>query len=317
MQIVVLDGYTLNPGDLDWKPLKSLGEVKIYDRTPQEKIIKRAKDAQIIFTNKTVLNEKVLSQLPEVKYIGVLATGYNVVDISYCKKHKIIVTNVPGYGPKTVAQMVFAHILEFTNHVYEHHLSVLNGEWSQKTDFCYWKYPLIELSNKTLGIIGYGQIGKEVALLGHAFGMNILVNTRTVPKTAPNYVKFVSLKKLANESDFISLNCPLTPTTHHLINKNFFQQMKQSAFIINCGRGQLINEKDLKYALETKQIAGAGIDVLSQEPPPKNHPLFKCPNIHFTPHIAWATKEARQRLLNIAIENLAAFLQGKPQNIVN
>ncbi|KUJ95852.1 MAG: Lactate dehydrogenase-like oxidoreductase [Desulfonauticus sp. 38_4375] len=316
MKIVVLDGYTLNPGDLSWEELKTLGEVVIYDRTPKDQVVERAKDAPILITNKTILDRENLQHLPQVKYIGVLATGYNVVDVDYCQEKGIVVTNVPGYGPKTVAQMVFAHILELTNRVYAHHLSVIEGEWSRALDFCYWKYPLVELSGKTLGIIGFGQIGREVARIGQAFGMNILVKTRSIPKEVPEYVKLVSLEELITQSDVISLNCPLTKETENLVNEDFLKAMKPSAYLINCSRGQLVDEQALVKALKEGQIAGAGVDVLSQEPPPANHPFFTCPNLHLTPHIAWATKEARQRLLDIAVDNLRSFLQGKVKNRV-
>ncbi|MDQ7031266.1 MAG: D-2-hydroxyacid dehydrogenase [Desulfonauticus sp.] len=316
LKIVVLDGYTLNPGDLSWDELYSLGEVQIYDRTPETEVVSRAKGAPILFTNKTILNASILEQLPDVQYIGVLATGYNVVDIDYCHKHNIVVTNVPGYGPKTVAQMVFAHILEFTNRVYVHHLSVVNNEWSKCPDFCYWKYPLIELADKVIGIIGFGAIGREVAHIAQAFGMQVLVKTRTRPQKAPDYVKFVELDELLKQSDFVSLNCPLTSETKHLVNADFLSKMKSTAFLINCGRGDLIDEKALDYALRSKIIAGAGLDVLSQEPPPQDHFLFSCPNIHITPHIAWAARETRARLLSIAIDNLKAFLEGSPRNVI-
>lgn len=316
MKIVVLDGYTLNPGDLSWDELASLGELVVYERTPKEKVPERAKDTPILITNKTILDRENLKNLSQVKYIGVLATGYNVVDVEYCKQKNIVVTNVPGYGPKTVAQMVFAHILELTNRVYAHHLSVIKGKWSKCVDFCYWDYPLVELSGKTLGIIGFGQIGREVARIGHAFGMNILVKTRTKPQTLPDYVKLVSLDELISQSDIISLNCPLTPETENMVNEDFLNKMKKTAYLINCSRGQLIDEQALVKALKEGQIAGAGVDVLSEEPPPANHPFFDCPNLHITPHIAWATKEARQRLLNIAVDNVRSFLQGKIKNRV-
>ena len=317
MKIVVLDGHTLNPGDLSWEGLKQLGEVSIYPRTPRDQVVARAKGAPILLTNKTVLDALILQQLPKLKYIGVLATGYNVVDVDYCQKHGIIVTNVPGYGPKTVAQMVFAHILNLTNHVYLHHLSVIQGKWSKGEDFCYWEKPILDLEGKVLGIIGFGQVGREVAQMAKGFGLKTIVHTRNIPNQHFPDIKFVSLTELIKTSDIISLNCPLTKQTYQMVNKDFLQQMKTSAFLINCGRGDLIDETALKWALENNKIAGAGLDVLSQEPPPLDHPLFSCPNVFFTPHIAWAGRKARQNLLNIAIQNVKSFLAGKPENVVN
>lgn len=315
MKIVVLDGYTLNPGDLSWEGIRQLGDCTIYDRTPPELTVERAVGAEIAITNKVVFNEKVISQLPQLKYIGVLATGYNVVDTVAAKKAGIVVTNIPAYSTASVAQMVFSHILNFAQNVAIHAQSVSSGEWSASKDFAYWKTPQTELAGKILGIIGFGQIGQSVAKIGQAFGMNVIYNNRSQKETGLE-AKQVDLDTLLAESDFISINCPLTPENTGFINKSTIGKMKRTVFLVNTGRGPLINEQDLADALNTGRIAGAGLDVLSVEPPVPGNPLPKAKNCFITPHIAWATFEARARLMNIATENVKAFLNSRPINVV-
>ncbi len=318
MKIVVLDGYTLNPGDLSWDALKQLGEVTIYERTPYAEIAGRCADAAIVLTNKTPLDEAILKQLPDLKYIGVLATGYNIVNTEVCKQKGIIVSNVPGYGTASVAQFTFALLLELCHHVQRHGDAVMDGKWTRSADWCFWDYPLTELSGKTLGIIGFGNIGKKVADIATAFGMNIIAtgHTHTAQPHRENF-KWVSLPGLLEQSDVISIHCPLTPETQGLINTENLKKMKPSAFLINTSRGPIIVNADLADALNNHIIAGAGIDVLSVEPPPADNPLFKAKNCIITPHIAWATKEARARLMGTVVDNLAAFIIGSPVNVVN
>ncbi len=316
-KIVILDGYTLNPGDLNWGELETFAECTIYDRTPEKLIVERAKHADVVFTNKTVLNKEILEQLPELKYIGVLATGYDVVDISFASSKNITVTNVPGYGAPSVAQAVFSLILATANRVSEHNKSVKKGDWCTSNDFCYQKAPLSELSGKTLGIIGFGSIGKNVAKIGEAFGMRIIAHTRSIPKGQPSNFELVSLDDLLVQSDYISLHCPLTDKTLNLINKDTLAKMSPHAHLINTSRGPLINEQDLASALQSGEIAGAALDVLAQEPPNKKNPLLGLPNCIITPHIAWATREARTRLLDIATKNLTSYLNGVTINQVN
>lgn len=315
-KIVVLDGYTLNPGDLDWSGLEQLGDCTIYERTAPQDTLKRAADAEMLFTNKTVLDKEILIRLPSLKYIGVLATGYNVVDIAQARAQNIVVTNTPGYGSPAVAQAVFSMILHHTNGVALHSESVKRGEWAQSADFCYQLAPLIELKDKTLGIIGYGSIGKQVANIANAFGMNVLIHTRTVPPDIPVGMRFVDLEELLQTSDYITLHCPLTETNEKMINNDTLSLMKPETFLVNTARGPLIDEEALARALETRQIAGAGLDVLTVEPPIANHPLYKLKNCIITPHIAWATREARQRLLDIAISNTQNFLHNSPTNVI-
>lgn len=318
MKIVVLDGYTLNPGDLTWIGLEALGEVIIYDRTAPEEILERSLGAEILLTNKTPLRSDIISQLKSLKYIGVLATGYNIVDIAAAKQHGIIVTNVPAYGTASVVQMTFALILELTLHVQKHSDAVREGRWARSKDFCFWDFPLIELSGKTLGIIGFGSIGEKVGDVATAFGMNIIGNSRRQSdQSHRKNFKWTDVSTLLEESDFVSIHCPLTAETQGLINRENLQKMKNSAFLINTSRGPIIIDEDLAEALNNNIIAGAGIDVLSVEPPQKDNPLFTAKNCIFTPHIAWATKEARIRLLAIALENLSAYFAGNPINIVN
>lgn len=316
MKIVVLDGYTLNPGDLSWDGVKELGDCTIFDRTPPEKTVERAQGAQAVFTNKVVFNLEVIRQLPDLKYIGVLATGYNVVDLDAATEAGIVVTNIPAYSTASVAQMVFSHLLHIVQNISKHTESVKNGEWANSIDFSYHLTPQTELAGKTLGIIGFGQIGQAVAQIGQAFGMNIIFHNRSRKNTGIN-AQQVALDVLLSESDFISVNCPLTSENEGFIDKTAIEKMKTSAILINTGRGPLINEADLAEALNNGRIAGAGLDVLSTEPPSPDNPLIKARNCNITPHIAWATTEARQRLMEITTKNLAAFLAGKPQNKVN
>ncbi|QYJ70554.1 D-2-hydroxyacid dehydrogenase [Shewanella sp. FJAT-51649] len=316
MKIVVLDGETLNPGDLTWQAVSELGEFSCFARTPSAEIIPRAQDAEIVFTNKTPLDTNTLAQLPKLKYIGVLATGTNVVDLAAAKELGIVVTNVPAYGPDAVAQMVFAHILHHTQAVAAHHQAVAAGQWSNCSDFCFTLMPLQSLKDKTLGLIGYGDIGQQVAKLALAFGMKVLVNTRTEPRDLPQGVSWTSRDTVFKESDILSLHCPLTPETTKLINTQTLELMKPQALLINTARGGLIDEAALAAALAQGKVF-AGVDVLSTEPPSADNPLLTAPNISISPHNAWATKEARQNLLNIATANLSAYLAGDKVNWVN
>lgn len=315
MKIVVLDGYTLNPGDLSWELIAEQGELTVYDRTPAALTVKRAAGAEALFTNKVVLDAAVISQLPKLKFIGVLATGYNVVDLKAAKEAGIVVCNIPAYSTESVAQMVFAHILHFANNVAGHAESVAKGDWARCQDFSYRLSPQIELAGKTLGIIGFGRIGQAVARLGIAFGMRVLYVNRS-KKVTDLSASQVDMDRLLTESDFISVNCPLTAENVHFLNAETFSRMKPTAFLVNTGRGPLVNEIDLAEALNRGVIAGAGLDVLEQEPPASDNPLFKARNCFITPHIAWATLEARRRLMQIAADNLRAFVAGKPQNVV-
>lgn len=317
MKIVVLDGYTLNPGDLDWQVLKGFGELSVYERSAPEAVLSRCQDTEIIFTNKTLLDAVTLRQLPKLKYIGILATGTNVVDLEAAKSLDIVVTNVPGYGPDAVAQMVFAHILHATQQVALHSDAVKRGMWSESKDFCFTLTPLQSLKGKTLGLIGFGDIGKVVAQIGQAFGMKVLVNTRNHQQQLTQGCRWVAREELFAESDIISLHCPLTPDTNKLIDATILGRMKPSAILINTARGGLIDEAALAEALEQGEIAFAGVDVLSTEPPLRDNPLLNAKNISISPHNAWATIEARQNLLNIAIDNLLRFTQGQVSNRVN
>ncbi|PTA49404.1 glycerate dehydrogenase [Shewanella morhuae] len=316
MKIVVLDGESLNPGDLSWQSLEQLGEFTCFARTANEDIITRAQAAEIILTNKTPLNAKTLAQLPALKYIGVLATGTNVVDLAAAKACGIVVTNVPAYAPDAVAQMVFAHILHHTQAVAAHHQAVVDGQWVSSKDFCFTLMPLQSLKGKTLGLIGYGDIGQQVGALGLAFGMNVLVNTRSEIKHLPRGARWVERDTVLSESDIISLHCPLTPETEQFIDQQTLALMKPKALLINTARGGLIDEAALAAALVQNRLF-AGVDVLSTEPPSADNPLLHAPNISISPHNAWATKEARQSLLNIAVANVHSFLKGKVINCVN
>lgn len=314
-----MDGHTLNPGDLDWEPLRSLVDVcDIYDRTDVEDIVDRAEGAEIVLTNKTPLSVDTLVKLPDLKYIGVLATGYNIVDVSTAKSKGIPVTNIPSYGTRSVAQMTIALLLELTQHVGTHSEAVKKGEWVRCPDFCFWNHPLVELDGLTMGIVGFGRIGQQVAELARAFGMKILATKReSILEEDHPEVKFVSLDDLLQQSDVVSLHCPLTPDTQFLIDGTRLSQMKPTAFLLNTSRGPLIDERALADALMSGQIAGAGIDVVELEPPRSESLLYQAPNCYITPHIAWATKAARERLLGTAIENVRSYLSGNTQNIVN
>ena len=316
MKIVILDGYTLNPGDLSWSEIEKFGECEIYDRTLPEETLERVTNAEVIFTNKVLISKELMACLPKLKFIGVLATGFNVVDTLAAKKAGIAVCNIPAYSTQSVAQMVFSHILHFAQNISGHANSVSKGEWAKSKDFAYWLTPQTELAGKTLGIIGFGQIGQTVAKIALALGMQVVFNNRSKKDTKLDAVQ-VDLDTLLSESDFVSINCPLTDENKGFINKAAIAKMKPSAFLINTGRGPLINEQDLAEALNAGQIVGAGLDVLSVEPAAANNPLPTAKNCFITPHIAWATFEARQRLIQIAGSNLKAFVEGKPINVVN
>lgn len=315
-KIVVLDGFALNPGDLSWEGLQKLGKCVIHDRTPVEETIDRAKDAEFVLTNKAVLSREAIEALGHLRYIGVLATGFNIVDVQAARERGISVTNVPIYGTGSVAQMVFAHLLNLAQHTGEHASAVHHGRWSSAIDWCFWDFPLVELERLTMGIIGLGRIGRATAKLADAFGMKVIAASRTATE-APNDIEMVKLNTLFRESDVVSLHCPLTVETERMVNAERLAMMKPSAFLINTSRGPLIDEAALASALEAEEIAGAGLDVLSTEPPSPDNPLLHAKNCYITPHIAWATHSSRGRLLNMAVENLAAFLAGKPQNVVN
>lgn len=317
-KIVILDGYTENPGDLSWREFEELGDVIVYDRTEKKDILEKIKDAEIVLTNKTPITRETIEKCNKLKYIGVLATGYNVVDIKAAKERNIPVCNIPTYGTDSVAQMCFALILEFYNSVGIHNEAVKNKEWSNCKDFCFWKSNLIELSNKTIGFIGFGRIGQRAADIAQAFNMNVLAYDvyRSNQDNRKNF-KYVSLDELIEKSDIISLHCNLTEENYHMINKDTISKMKKNALIINTSRGPLINEEDLLEALNNHQIAGACLDVLEVEPPKEDNPLLKAKNIIITPHISWATFEARKRLMDIAVNNLKSFLNGKEVNRVN
>ncbi|CAN7349888.1 D-2-hydroxyacid dehydrogenase [Paenibacillus sp. LjRoot153] len=319
MHIVVLDGYTLNPGDLSWAELEKLGTVTVYDRTPQKLVKERIQEADIVLTNKTPLTKETLTGLKRLTYIGVLATGYNVVDVKAASNQGIVVTNVPTYGTDSVAQFVFALILELCHRVGKHGESVSADGWSESPDFCYTLSRQIALAGKTLGIVGYGRIGKQVSHLAQAFGMRVLVAGREgrLAEAREESVERVPLEHLLATSDFISLHCPLTPETEGLINAERIALMKPSAFLINTSRGGLLVEQHVAEALNEGEIAGAALDVLSVEPPGKDNPLLLARNCIVTPHMAWATFEARSRLMDIAVGNLAAYLQGNIMNTVN
>lgn len=310
MDIVVLDGYTLNPGDLSWSPLEALGNVTVYDRTPPEKTVERIGEAEIVLTNKVVIDRDTVSRCPRLSYVGVLATGYNVVDVEACRERGIVVTNVPAYSTPSVAQLAFALLLELTHHVGLHSEGVRAGKWSRCQDFCYWDTPLIELSGQTMGVIGAGRIGSEVLRIAEAFGMRTQFHD-------PSRSGSVDLDSLLRTSDVVSLHCPLTETNKGLIDKGALSIMKTSAFLLNTSRGPLVVDQDLADALNEGQIAGAGIDVLSVEPPYPDNPLLSARNCVITPHIAWASRSARQRLMDKAVSNVASFIQGSPQNVIS
>ena len=317
MKIVVLDGYGANPGDLSWEPLKRLGNLTVYDRTAPSELLQRAEDADMLLTNKVALDAAAISSLPKLKYIGVLATGYNIVDVAAAANHGVVVTNIPAYSTESVAQMVFAHILNITQRVGYYAEENHRGRWSANPDFCYWDTPLSELAGKTIGIIGLGNTGRATARIALAFGMKVLAFTSKSQQELPVGVEKASMDRLFQECDIVSLHCPLTDTTRNLVDADRLRMMKSSAVLINTGRGPLVDEKALADALNTGVIYAAGMDVLSSEPPRSDNPLLSARNCFITPHIAWATFEARTRLMQIAVENAAAFIKGTPINCVN
>ena len=311
-----MDGYTTNPGDVDWGRLKSLGELTIYEKTLEHEIVERARDADIVITNKTPLSGETLKQLTKCRYVGTLSTGYNVVDLQMADALGIVVSNVPTYCTQAVAQMTFALLLELTNHVALHDQSVHSGDWSSSSQFCYWKSPLVELEHKTMGILGFGNIGQAVARIAQAMGMEVLVHSRT-KKELPEGYTWVDETRLFQESDVLSVHCPLTSQTEGFICRKRLSLMKKSAFFINTSRGQVVREADLAEALNTGTIAGAALDVLSQEPPEKDNPLLTAKHCIITPHISWAARESRISLIETVTDNIEHFLMGNPQNVVN
>ena len=317
MKIVVLDGYCLNPGDLSWDALSKFGEVTVYDRTPVEKVIERAMDADIIAVNKIPFGKQTLASLPNLKLICVLATGYNIIDTASARELGITVTNIPSYSTEAVAQLVFAYILHFASKVSLHNESVHNGDWASCPDFCYTAAPIYELKDKTLGIIGYGSIGKQVAKIAAAFNMRVIATSRSHTEGSDGTVEFHSRDYIVENADFLTLHTPLTNETRELVNSEFLNKMKRSAYLINTSRGPVVNEADLADALENGIIAGAAVDVLAMEPAAKDCPLTKCDKCIITPHIAWAPLETRQRLMNVFIGNVEAFVEGRAVNVVN
>lgn len=316
MKIVILDGYAANPGDISWEGIKALGECTIYDRTAPEEVLERAAGAEAILTNKVVINAEHIAALPDLKYIGVLATGYNIVDTAAAKERGIIVTNIPAYSTPSVAQMVFAHILNITQQVQHYSEEVHKGVWTNSKDFCFWDTPLMELRDKKIGLVGLGHTGYATARVAIGFSMQVYALTSKSRFQLPPEIKKMDLDELFSECDIVSLHCPLTPETRGLVNAQRLALMKPSAILINTGRGPLINEQDLADALNSGKIYAAGVDVLSTEPPHADNPLLTAKNCYITPHIAWATQEARERLMNIAITNLQAYINGKPENVV-
>lgn len=317
MKIVILDGYTENPGDLSWEGFKELGELTVYDRTPKEEVIERIGDADAVIVNKTPLDRGVFEACLQIKYVGVLATGYNVIDIKAARERGIPVCNIPTYGTTAVAQMTFALLLEICHHIAEHSDAVKKGEWSNNPDWCFWKYPLIELADKKMGIIGFGRIGQAVGKLAKAFGMQVLAYDANQNESGKEIGEYVALDELLAQSDVISLHCPLFPETEGIINKKNISKMKDGVIIINTSRGPLIKEEDLADALRKKKVYAAACDVVSTEPILPDNPLLGCYNSIITPHIAWAPKESRQRLMDVAVSNLKAFADGKWTNVVN
>ena len=317
MKIVVLDGYGVNPGDLSWETLEALGDVEVYPRTAPEDVFDRCFNAEIILTNKVVINKQILVSLPRLKYIGVLATGYNVVDVDTASDLDIIVTNIPAYSTDSVVQMTFAHILTMTNRVEHYTQQNRNGRWSNNPDFVYWDTPLIELAGKTMGIVGLGNIGMKVAQLARCFGMEVYAFTSKASSLLPEGIQKTTFEGLLSVSDILSLHCPLNRSTREMINASSLAKMKEGALLINTGRGPLVNEADVAEALRSGHLGGYGADMMCQEPPAEDNPLFSAPNAYITPHIAWATFEARKRLIAIAVGNVKAFIDGNPVNVVN
>lgn len=317
MKIVVLDGYTMNPGDLSWKPLEEIGELIVYPRSKPEEVQSRIRDAEIVLTNKTVLDAKIIKASPALRYIGVLATGYNVVDLAAAQERAICVTNIPDYSTGSVAQMVFALLLEICNHVGAHSQAVYSGTWSQKPDFCFWDHPILDLAGKTMGIIGYGLIGQSVARIARAFGMQVLIHAPRRHVTLEDTgMRYGELDEVLSEADVVSLHCPLRPETAGLIDRKHLDLMKRTAILINTARGPLVVEEDLRDALNEGRIYAAGLDVVSTEPIRPDNPLLYAKNCFITPHIAWASQESRRRLMTMAADNIQSFLEGKSQNRV-
>ena len=317
MHIVILDGYAANPGDLSWEEMKQLGNCVIYDRTSPAEVLERSRGAEILLTNKTVLNADTINALPNLRYIGVLATGFNIVDTEAAKAREVIVTNIPAYSTDSVAQMVFVHLLNICQQVQHHSEEVRKGRWSNNPDFCFWDTPLIELRGKKMGIVGLGHTGSRTARIAIAFGMEVYAYTSKSSFQLPHEIKKMELDELFSECDVISLHCPLTPDTREIVNASRLSLMKSTAILINTGRGPLVNEQDLADALNEGRIYAAGLDVLNQEPPHADNPLLTARNCYITPHIAWASTAARERLMQIAVENVKAYIEGKTMNVVN
>lgn len=317
MKIVVLDGYSVNPGDLSWEALEECGEVTVYDRTNAGDVVERAKNADAILTNKVVITEEVMDALSNLKYVGVLATGYNVVDVEAARKRGIVVTNVPAYSTNSVVQMTFAHILNMTNRVAHYARENREGKWGASVDFCYWDTHLDELAGHTLGIVGLGNIGYKVACIARDFGMDVFACTSKNSADLPSGIQKTTFSGLLGISDILTLHCPLTDKTTEMMNKNTISRMKPGALLINTGRGRLVNEEDVAEALESGQLGGYAADVMREEPPRADNPLFKAPNAYITPHIAWATLAARRRLMAVAAANVKAFFSGSPVNVVS
>lgn len=317
MNIVILDSVTANPGDLSWDFLKKYGNLTVYDRSPADMIYERAKDADIVILNKTPMNRETISKLPKLRMIALLATGYNIIDCEAADEYGVAVVNIPSYSASAVAQQTFAFILEYANRIALHSDSVLSGEWASYPDFCYMLAPLRELLGKTIGIVGYGKIGRRVAEIAKAFEMNVLVNTAHPEKYKDEDINFVDIDTLLKNSDFVSIHCPLTPETTKMVNREFISKMKDGAFLVNTSRGGELDEEAVKEALDSGKLSGAGVDVLSVEPPVPENPLFHTKNIYITPHIAWASYDTRKRLMEILEENVSSFCKGTPVNVVN
>lgn len=317
MKIVILDGYTENPGDLSWKGFEDLGELTVYDRTPSELAAERIGDAQIVITNKTPITRETLDMCPKVQYIGILATGYNIVDVEACKEKHIPVCNIPTYGTAAVGQFAIALLLEICHHVAHHSTAVHEGRWESNPDWCFWDYPLIELAGKTMGIIGFGRIGQATGKIARALGMKVLAYDSMPNESGREIAEYVDLEELLKASDVIALHCPLFPATERIINRETIRKMKDGVIILNNSRGPLIDEQDLADALNSGKVYAAGLDVVSTEPIRSDNPLLGAKNCIITPHISWAPKESRQRLMDIAVDNLKSYLAGKPQNVVN
>ncbi len=317
MKITVLDGYAANPGDLSWEPMKALGDLTIYNRTAPAEVVERAKDAEIVLTNKVKFTREVIQQLPKLRYIGVLATGYNVVDTVAATEHGVVVTNIPAYSTESVVQMTFAHLLNITNQVGHYADEVRQGKWSASPDFCYWNTPLTELSGKVMGVVGLGNIGMRVAVVAQQFGMKVHAVTSKPADSLPEGIQKSTLDELLIVADVLTLHCPLTSQTDRIINAVTLARMKPGAILINTGRGQLVDDSAVADALASGQLLGYGADVMTIEPPSPDNPLLRQPHAYFTPHIAWASYEARTRLMDIAVENVRAFVEGKAINVVN